>query len=1007
VLDFHARGGLGEVYRAQDSELNREVALKRIRAEYADHDEARQRFLREAEVTARLEHPGVVPVHGLVWLDGQPCYAMRFIQGESLAQASERFHQADQANRDPGERRVALRELLRRFIDVCNTLAYAHSRGVLHRDLKPANVMLGPFGETLVVDWGLACRFDQDAAAREQGTESVLPKAPQKAEGTQQGQVLGTPAYMAPEQAAGRWDAVGPHSDVYGLGATLYFLLTGQAAFAGSTAEILRQVQRGAFVPPRERKKGIPPALEAICLKAMALDPAERYTSASVLKEDVEKWLADELVSAYREPLRRQLARWARRHRTRVAAGVTALVVAVLLGGAGLGWQLWHAEQRRRIVTADLEQAATFQAKAQWAEARAALERADAVLGAGGPAELRQQLSNAQADLSLVDTLDRIRLNRATWAKDGFRYAEAAEEYEALFREAGLGEMKEDAAAVAARVAASPVRLALVAALDDWARCAGDKRQLSWLLEVGRRADPDADGWRKRVRDPSLWMNRARLAAVVAEAPVGGASVSLLVALGERLHVLKGDAVGYLRRVQQAHPGDFWANFSLGLVLQDQDAEEAVGYYRAALALRPEAIAVLNNLGNALKAKGRVDEAIASYKEVLRLDPTFAPAFYNLGTALKAKGQLDEAITSYKQALHLDPTFALAHTNLGVALQAKGRVNEAIAHFQEALLLDPKDAKAHTNLGAALQAKGGVNEAIAHYRLAIQIDPKLAQTHTNLGNALKAKGQLEEAIVHYHQALQLDPGLAPAHYNLGLALYDQGRVEEAIAHYQETLQLDPKDALAHGALGQALLRQGRFQQAREALRRCLALLPSDSALCTGISRRLQQCERFLELEGRLPAVLQGNDKPEPTQRLHFADFCVRTKRYASATRLFSAALAEQPQLAENRQAQHRYNAACAAALAAAAQGSDAATLTAQERETLRRQALDWLRAELAVWSGTSDRAVIERTLTHWQRDTDLASLREKEALAKLPQAEREAWQKLWADVAGLLKKSGG
>src|SRR5262249_5103443 len=169
VLRPHARGGLGEVFVAHDEELHREVALKEIQDRHADDPPSRARFLLEAEITGGLEHPGIVPVYGLgTYADGRPFYAMRFIKGDSLKDAIEVFHQADRPGRDPAERTLALRALLRRFTDVCNAVAYAHSRGVLHRDLKPGNVMLGKYGETLVVDWGLAKAAGTDAASGEQ-----------------------------------------------------------------------------------------------------------------------------------------------------------------------------------------------------------------------------------------------------------------------------------------------------------------------------------------------------------------------------------------------------------------------------------------------------------------------------------------------------------------------------------------------------------------------------------------------------------------------------------------------------------------------------------------------------------------------------------------------------------------------------------------------------------------------------------------------------------------------
>jgi serine/threonine-protein kinase len=329
-LRFHKQGGLGVVFVAQDEEVHREVALKQVKPEYSGDPEIRRRFLREAEITGRLEHPGIVPVYGVVQgADGQPCYAMRFIQGDSLRDAIQDFHQADKDRRDPGERSLALRQLLQRFITVCNTIAYAHSRGVIHRDLKPGNIMLGKYGETLVVDWGLARPFQRSDTERSSGEETLTPAGGE--DETRLGQAQGTPAYMSPEQAAGRWDTIGPATDIYSLGATLYALLTGQPPYPGrSPAEIMQQVQRGEVTTPRQVKKEVPAALEAVCLKAMALKPQERYATALELAADLEHWLADEAVGAHPEPWRARLRRWARRHRVAVVGAAAALLVAAI-----------------------------------------------------------------------------------------------------------------------------------------------------------------------------------------------------------------------------------------------------------------------------------------------------------------------------------------------------------------------------------------------------------------------------------------------------------------------------------------------------------------------------------------------------------------------------------------------------------------------------------------------------------------------------------------------------
>ena len=295
VLRPHARGGLGEVFVAFDAELNRSVALKELQALFAHDPGAQGRFLREAEITGRLEHPGIVPVYSLGrHEDGRPYYAMRFIEGETLKQAIETFHRARPTVQDDENRELAFRRLLRCVIDACNVIAYAHSRGVVHRDLKPENIMLGQFGETIVVDWGLAKSLDgsQDATG---GPGSVSPTShPDDTSMTRPGSLMGTPRYMSPEQASGDLEQVGPASDIYSLGAILYCLLVGHAPFVdGDLSSLLGRVRRGIFPAPRRLRRAVNPTLEAICLKAMAMVPRDRHASALDLARDLEAWQAD------------------------------------------------------------------------------------------------------------------------------------------------------------------------------------------------------------------------------------------------------------------------------------------------------------------------------------------------------------------------------------------------------------------------------------------------------------------------------------------------------------------------------------------------------------------------------------------------------------------------------------------------------------------------------------------------------------------------------------------
>jgi tetratricopeptide (TPR) repeat protein len=317
---LHAQGGLGEVFEVRDEQLQRPVALKVLKERYSNDPDLCRLFLREAEITAHLEHPGIVPVHTQAPAgEGRPWYVMRLVQGQTLHEAIRAFHDAERAERDPGKRQLALRQLLSRFLAVCNTVAYAHSRGVLHRDLKPANIMLGPYGETLVLDWGLAKRFSGDEAdARDNGKEEA-PTGSGEEVSCLMSRAGGTPGFMSPEQAAGAGMAVGPASDIYSLGATLYCLLTGQAPAPAA----------GDLPPPSRINRQAPRALEAICLKAMAPHPADRHGTVLALAADIEHWLADEPVSARRESWWERGRRWVKRHQGWAAAGVAAVLVTL------------------------------------------------------------------------------------------------------------------------------------------------------------------------------------------------------------------------------------------------------------------------------------------------------------------------------------------------------------------------------------------------------------------------------------------------------------------------------------------------------------------------------------------------------------------------------------------------------------------------------------------------------------------------------------------------------
>src|SRR5262245_14518078 len=500
------RGGMGVVYRARHLRLNRPVALKMLLAGDCAGPSERARFQREAEAVANLRHPNIVQVYDVGEQDGRPYFTMEIVEGGSLA---DKLAGAPQPAREAAALVVTLAE----------AVSAAHQGGIVHRDLKPANVLLTPDGTPKISDFGLARRLE--------GGERL----------TQSGALLGTPSYMAPEQARGRTQALGPAVDIYALGAILYELLTGRPPFRGETAaDTVVQVLSQEPVPPSRLNARVPRDLETICLKCLHKEPPRRYASAAALAEDLRRFLQDKAIAARPEGRLERLARGARRRPTLVVGLAAGVLLATALAGGGL----WVSTER------------AANERAQEEMARLDQERRDqeAVL---------RRLDQARRERRLAERLDAIHLNRAAVVGGRFDVRRADREYAAAFREAGFGQVGDDPAAVAARVESSTVRDELVAALDDWAVCAGragDTGRQRWLLEVLRRADPNPTQVRRRLRDPAPWKDRAAMTALAEAALAEKPSAQLLVAFGERLREAGADAVPFLQRVQREYPGD-------------------------------------------------------------------------------------------------------------------------------------------------------------------------------------------------------------------------------------------------------------------------------------------------------------------------------------------------------------------------------------------------------------------------------------------------------------------
>lgn len=337
-------GGLGVVSEAYDRELDRTVAIKEIRPENATNPEYRARFITEAKITGLLDHPGIVPVHAIgEFDDGRPYYAMRLIRGDNMSSAIRDLNHGQIAG-DAFLQRI--RPLLRHLIDACNTVEYVFMQhGLLHRDLKPSNIMIDKYGETIVVDWGLVKSTDSPSEDRSQSQMIPSHVFDSGSQPTADGQFRGTLNYMSPEQAKGQNDLVDHRSDIYGLGATLYAILIGKPPYPGThwdgASDYVDLVRENRFTPLRQLRTDIPPALEAICMKAMATQREDRYQKASDFAEDIDRWIAGDPVSAYPEGLLKRMERWGRKHLTALGSGIVLLTGLTL----GLAWM----NQRVRV----------------------------------------------------------------------------------------------------------------------------------------------------------------------------------------------------------------------------------------------------------------------------------------------------------------------------------------------------------------------------------------------------------------------------------------------------------------------------------------------------------------------------------------------------------------------------------------------------------------------------------------------------------------------------------
>lgn len=848
VLEFLAQGGLGQVLLAEDVELGRTVAVKEIKTVYADDLLCQQRFVLEAEITGGLEHPGIVPVYGRgSYPDGRPFYAMRLICGDTLRAAADAFHR--QTAKDPAQPWpiVELQKLLRRFIDVCHAVQYAHSRGVIHRDLKPANVMLGKYGETLVVDWGLAKVVGSVDAVKEFGEHTIRLRSGSGSGATEPGSALGTPAFMSPEQAAGAHDQVGPFSDVYSLGATLYYLLTGQAPFTEkTTAAILEGVKRGKFPRPREVQASVPAALDAICVKAMALSAQDRYPRVAELIEDVERWIADEPVSAYVETRSERLARWMRRHRTGVQAAAAILLSAALIASAAMlvVTRAWRNEKAAREAAVESK----AEAVVRFRQAREAVDKW--LTGAGHELGYYPDLQKTRSrllelaaadyeqfvcthsgdhDLELERGRTYLRLGHLRLSLDDPNGAkEAYQSAQQVFTLAA--QRKPDDAASQVELANCGINLGLVACrtLDD---AAAEREYAAAIASLDGILRRFADDLRVRASLATALLNRGELQNEVRRYVEAERDLRRAIDVSTQLVAQQPDTTGPLvtAAAAKAMLGRVLTNlgrYTEGLQALNEAAADAgrlverdpgkPEHLETRAATRVELAMLLGHLGRATEEAAAYRQAVADYEmlaEVLPGVPKFvenraltqidiAGLWQRFGQLPLAEQELEGAETALRSLLEKNPDspfllekWAYCREIWGEVLRDRGRGQESKQSLTEALQVYERLATAAT-------------EAKDHASL--QLRESMAVCRSHLAQTLQSLGELPQAEQEFKASLEIlssipDPSpltrdrLAFVHQYFGSLLDGQGKSEDALRQWTAAKQIWAELAAHPGA----------------------------------------------------------------------------------------------------------------------------------------------------------------------------------------------------------------
>lgn len=889
-----ARGGMGAILRASDPDFHRKLAVKVLLSRAQSNSDAIARFLKEARVTGQLQHPGIPPVHELGYLnDGRPYFAMKLIEGMTFAQLLHSFNKESEQ----------LSELMDIFERICQTMAYAHSQGVIHRDLKPDNVMVGAFGEVQVMDWGLAKEFSssssEDSTIAPQEEVSQSQSLPEDHVETVTGSLMGTPSYLAPEQARGEIHDLDERCDVFALGGILCRILTGEPTFvADSVNHRLRMAIDGDVSNAQSRLErcNADPELRRLAHECLSPLKEDRPRHAGVVAERIQQYqikVQERLKEAELERAAAQARADEERRRRRLSVALL-LTFIVLLACTG-GFFLWYrtrtdalSENVGRLLESaktnrkalhrklrDPQQVREFLSNPQaWRQelnsSLLAWEQAKR-LTEGDPFFITEQLQNQlqtvknnldldAKDLHFAIQLDQIRLKSTELVNGVFDPAAPGRKFEVLFERRGWSMKQEVSQQVINEMRQSPLRYILVAALDFWAWGAmtgepSDKKLASRLLKVARELDPDP--WRDSFRQVSIWRDKSSLFNVFESLDAQSQTPQVLINVALLCQYHGKDGTVYLRKALLHTPNDFWLNFSLGYV--SSRASEKAAAYRAALALRPDSSLVHNNLGVGLAKLNELQTALIHFKRAVAINPSYAKAHSNLGGLLYELGKKEDGIKHLMRAIEIDSDYAGTHSNLAMAL-LDTNPQKAIRHYKKAIQLTPKNSKTHADLGLHYLRSRDFDNAIETFRNAVTHVKRNGRLHMFYAIALKQSGKVSEAITQYQQAIKVSPNDPQISFNYGLALLANRDVEKATKLFQQATQLNPAYIGAWVSLGQCYHRLGKFSHAKSALDRAFEL---------GYSKKNSNGKIMLSLieECRRVQYLQEHEISYPMDRL--------------------------------------------------------------------------------------------------------------------------------------------